>query len=78
MRSLSAISVVGYDDLPQTREFNPPLTTINQQLADWGRLAMTMLVALLEGDDPAPVILPPRLVVRKSTAPPRHETSRGN
>lgn len=66
------ISVVGYDDLPQTRDFNPPLTTINQQLSDWGRLAMTMLVELVEGREPLSVILPPRLVVRKSAAPPKN------
>ena len=65
------ISVVGYDDLPQTHEFNPPLTTINQQLSNWGSLAMNMLVALFEGREPEPVILSPRLVVRKSAAPPQ-------
>jgi LacI family transcriptional regulator len=64
------ISVVGYDDLPQAHDFNPPLTTINQQLSNWGALAMNMLVALFEGREPEPVILSPRLVVRKSAAPP--------
>ncbi len=65
------ISVVGYDDLPQAHESNPPLTTINQHLPDWGRLAMTILLELLDGRDPEPVVLQPRLVVRKSTARPR-------
>jgi LacI family transcriptional regulator len=63
------ISVVGYDDLPQTREFNPPLTTINQQLNEWGALAMNMLLTLLDCREPEPMTLPPQLVVRKSTAP---------
>jgi LacI family transcriptional regulator len=64
------ISVVGHDDLPQARDLNPPLTTINQQLADWGQLAMNILFDLFEGRQPQPIILPPRLVIRKSTAPP--------
>ncbi len=63
------VSVVGYDDLPQSRDSHPALTTINQQLADWGSLAMTMLLELLEGREPEPVVLPPRLMIRKSTAP---------
>jgi DNA-binding LacI/PurR family transcriptional regulator len=64
------VSVVGYDDLPQSHEFNPPLTTINQQLGAWGSMAMVMLRQLLEGEEPQPIVLPPELVVRESTAPP--------
>lgn len=64
------VSVVGYDDLPQARDLNPPLTTINQQLSDWGTLAMSMLFDLFEGNEPQPVILTPLLVVRQSTARP--------
>lgn len=68
------INVIGYDDLPQTREFNPPLTTINQHLPKWGTMAMTMLLELFEGRQPESVILPPKLVVRKSTAPLNRST----
>jgi LacI family transcriptional regulator len=64
------ISVVGYDDLPQSSEFNPPLTTVNHQLSSWGGMAMNMLLALIGGQKPEPMILQPQLVVRKSTAPP--------
>jgi len=63
------ISVVGYDDLPQTHDFDPPLTTINQQLSQWGAIAMTMLLKLVDGGEPEPVIVPPHLIVRASTAP---------
>jgi DNA-binding LacI/PurR family transcriptional regulator len=63
------ISVVGYDDLPQAQDFHPALTTINQQLSRWGELAMDMLLALIEGQEPEPVVLPPRLIVRRSAAP---------
>jgi LacI family transcriptional regulator len=64
------ISIVGYDDLPQANEFHPPLTTINQQLATWGKLAMNMLLELMNGKQPEPVILQPRLIERQSSAPP--------
>lgn len=64
------MSVVGYDDLPQSREFNPPLTTINQQLGAWGSMAMVMMQKLLAGEEPQSTVLPPELVVRQSTAPP--------
>ncbi len=64
------VSVIGYDDLPQASEFTPALTTVNQQLARWGELAMTMLLKLIGGQEPEPVFLEPRLMVRKSTAPP--------
>jgi LacI family transcriptional regulator len=71
------ISVMGYDDLPQAREFNPPLTTVSQQLDDWGALAMNMLVQLMDGQEPEPVVLPPKLVARQSTAPaPLAQTER--
>ena len=63
------LSVVGYDDLPQSVDFHPPLTTVNQHLADWGTLAMTMLLDLINGGSPTPVILEPKLVTRKSAAP---------
>lgn len=64
------ISVVGYDDLPQAQDFHPALTTINQQLSSWGKLAMELLLAQFEGREPEPVVLPPRLTVRRSSAPP--------
>jgi DNA-binding LacI/PurR family transcriptional regulator len=64
------ISVIGYDDLPQSSEFTPALTSINQQLSRWGELAMNMLLRVMGGEDPDPIVLEPRLMVRKSTAPP--------
>lgn len=64
------ISVIGYDDLPRSSDFSPPLTTINHQLSEWGGLAMNMLYDLMRGNDPDPIILEPKLVIRGSTAPP--------
>lgn len=62
------ISVVGHDDLPRSQHANPPLTTINHQLSDWGGLAMDMLMQLMQGGCPQPIVMEPRLVLRQSTA----------
>ena len=62
------ISVIGYDDLPRSRDFNPPLTTINHRLSEWGGLAMTMLHEIMRGNTPDPIVLTPQLVVRGSTS----------
>ncbi len=62
------ISVIGYDDLPRSSDFNPPLTTINHHLSEWGELAMNMLLDIMNGNTPEPIVLEPRLVLRQSTA----------
>jgi LacI family transcriptional regulator len=64
------ISVIGYDDLPRSRDFNPPLTTIHHRLSQWGSLAMEMLLDLINGSSPDSIVLSPELVVRRSTAAP--------
>ena len=66
------LSVVGFDDLPMSRWFSPPLTTVRQPLAEMGRIAATMLSAMIEGREPdgRQVELATELVVRASTAPP--------
>lgn len=66
------ISVVGYDNLPRSRDFNPPLTTIDHQLERWGELSMTMLLKVIEGETPDPIILEPKLIVRASTRTLHH------
>jgi LacI family transcriptional regulator len=65
------ISIIGYDDLPRSRDFNPPLTTINHQLSDWGLLAMEMLLNMMNGGSPDSIVLTPQLVIRQSTTAPR-------
>ncbi len=66
------LSVVGFDDLPISRWFSPPLTTVRQPLAEMGRTAAEMLSAMIEGREPhaRQVELATELVVRSSTAPP--------
>jgi LacI family repressor for deo operon, udp, cdd, tsx, nupC, and nupG len=66
------VSVMGFDDLPLARFFQPALTTIAQPKALIGRRTVEMLVGILRDDaDPVrQVTLPHALVVRDSTAPP--------
>jgi DNA-binding LacI/PurR family transcriptional regulator len=65
------VSVVGFDDLPFARVFEPPLTTIRIEPEALGGEAFELLAALMAGE-PAPPgrILPVELVIRESTTPP--------
>jgi DNA-binding LacI/PurR family transcriptional regulator len=66
------VSVIGFDDLPESQHFSPPLTTVKQDFAALGNRAVSMLLAELGGGpEPGDLGLAPELVVRASTAPPR-------
>lgn len=64
------VSVVGFDDLPLARFFQPALTTIAQPKGMIGRRTVELLVDILRGtQSPASqVTLPHELVVRGSSA----------
>ena len=66
------LSVIGFDDVPQTSIIHPPLTTVRQPLEQMGRVAAERLLELIE--DPeltvGRVVLPTELIVRHSTCPP--------
>ncbi|MEV7085701.1 LacI family DNA-binding transcriptional regulator [Streptomyces sp. NPDC093085] len=66
------LSVVGCDDLPESRWAAPALTTVRRPLSDMAGTALRLLVALMAADGTAALRtdLPTRLVVRASTAPP--------
>ncbi len=65
------ISVVGFDDLPLARFFDPALTTVAQPKNMIGRRAVELLVDILDGNHPQvdQVTLPHQLIVRDSTGP---------
>lgn len=65
------IAVVGFDDIPLSAFFNPPLTTVRQPIARMGALACRLLLQEIRGEEilERKVILRPELVVRASTAP---------
>ncbi|WP_284978242.1 LacI family DNA-binding transcriptional regulator [Arthrobacter sp. fls2-241-R2A-200] len=65
----SDISVVGFDDQPESAYFIPPLTTVAQDFEELGRRSIDLLVERLEGGDPRPAVtVEPYLVVRSTTA----------
>ncbi len=63
------VSIVGFDNIPQSEHVRPQLTTIEQPLAEMGREATRRLLALISNPDlPLTRIeLPTKLVVRAST-----------
>ena len=74
-------SVVGFDDISETAWTDPALTTVHQDSAKMGRLAVDRLIRQLRGEADAetvepPVRLPMQLVVRRSTAAPAARPSR--
>ncbi|MGB6451841.1 MAG: LacI family DNA-binding transcriptional regulator [Steroidobacteraceae bacterium] len=65
------VSIVGFDDQNMAAFYNPPLTTVNIPRHELGRRAALQLIEQLEGREVAhEVVLPTRLIIRESTAPP--------
>jgi DNA-binding LacI/PurR family transcriptional regulator len=67
------ISVVGFDDFSQAAYFAPPLTTVHQDFAEVGRRCVEQALRQIRGEHVGhgTTLVPTRLVVRESTAPPR-------
>jgi len=66
------LSIVGFDDLPLSRHFLPPLTTVRQDFRALGIKAVDVLRAAVEGHEiPQRTKIPVELIVRDSTAAPR-------
>jgi DNA-binding LacI/PurR family transcriptional regulator len=66
------LSVVGFDDLPISRWFSPPLTTVRQPLDEMAALAVRVLLDAEDGNSPVTRYeLATDLIVRESTAPPQ-------
>jgi LacI family transcriptional regulator len=67
------LSVVGFDDSEQSAIVSPSLTTVRQPLAEMGRMAVSLLLRLLDNQrlEALHVELKTRLVIRESTGPVR-------
>jgi DNA-binding LacI/PurR family transcriptional regulator len=63
------ISVIGFDGLPETRFYQPPLSTIYQDFAALGEVGVEYLLNMINLPDARPMryLLKPILVSRKST-----------
>jgi LacI family transcriptional regulator len=67
------VSVVGFDNMPESRFFNPPLTTATSDFDVMARESLDILFARIRGTPDAVLrrVFRPELVVRKSTGPRR-------
>lgn len=65
------LSIVGYDNVALAEFMSPPLTTVNQPKEELGRLAVTRLLARINGEAVADhlITVDPDLVIRQSCAP---------
>ncbi len=67
------VSVVGFDDVRYAEVLDPPLTTVCQPARKIGERVMYRLFRIIEeasSVNPEPEIVPHKLVIRKSVAPP--------
>ena len=68
------VSVVGFDDLPESMFMKPFLTVARQRAYEMGRLATELLLKRISGELPEEhreIILPVEVVVRESSGPNR-------
>jgi LacI family transcriptional regulator len=69
------VSVVGFNDMPFSARFQPPLTTVRIPHYEMGASSAELILELLQDPEAPPrqVLLEPELVVRGSSAPPRSD-----
>jgi DNA-binding LacI/PurR family transcriptional regulator len=72
------MSVVGFDDSRLARLSHIALTTVAQDTEQLTSLAIARAAARLDGGSTTEreLIIPPRLIIRCTTAPPTRSTSR--
>jgi LacI family transcriptional regulator len=67
------LSIIGFDDVPEAARASPGLSTVHQPMQRLGAAAAQLVLSLMR-DEPLEtthVVLPTRLVLRGTTAPPR-------
>jgi LacI family transcriptional regulator len=66
------LSIAGFDDIDLSRASTPQLTTVRQPLQEMGRMAVSLLIRLLDRHalEALHVELATELIIRTSTAPP--------
>lgn len=69
------ISIAGYDDLPESRFFEPPLTTVHHDFVAEGASCVSLLLQMInrESVDSTLQVLRPELIVRESTGKANRE-----
>jgi len=61
------VSIVGFDDIPMSRNVRPSLSTVSQPIEKVAENAADLLVNLIERKEVNSIILPTELVIREST-----------
>jgi DNA-binding LacI/PurR family transcriptional regulator len=63
------VAVTGFDDIDEAAWFAPPLTSVEQPLAEMGRQAVRRLWSEFDGSATGPIVIPLRaeLMIREST-----------
>jgi LacI family transcriptional regulator len=71
LRVPADLSVIGFDNIPESALNIPPLSTVNQPIHEMGRTAVNLLIKLIRGEpvEATHVTLATNLVVRQSTRP---------
>ena len=63
------VSIIGFDDLEESKHFRPALTTVRQDFTEFGSRAIAMLQAQIAGEkEPRFEAMNPELVIRNSCA----------
>lgn len=62
------VSVIGFDDLPQSAHSSPPLTTIRQDRIELGKCGYAALHSLINHVSISKMLLRPQFILRDSTA----------
>lgn len=72
LRAPDDIALVGFDDLPDSEQVTPSLTTVRLPAYAMGKTAVASLVTVIEGADmpPSKIVLYTELVVRQSSGAP--------
>ena len=63
------VSVIGYDDMPDSSFSIPPLTTLRQDYEGIGKAAIQSLMSVRKDHDRSPILLKCPLVIRESSGP---------
>ncbi|WP_211302694.1 LacI family DNA-binding transcriptional regulator [Allonocardiopsis opalescens] len=62
------VDLVAFDDVEWLSELDPPLSVVAQDAAAMGRAAVRLLFDVIGGRTPESVVLPTRLIVRRSSS----------
>ncbi|WP_198418581.1 LacI family DNA-binding transcriptional regulator [Cryobacterium frigoriphilum] len=68
------IALVAFDDIEWFSLLTPALSVITHSVEDMGRIAVQLLLQVIDGQHPQSVVLPSELIIRASSAGAAHAT----